>query len=188
VSDWRSDEFRSREISRRSRRGRYHVYSLGKKVFTQMHFAALSSHRTHSVFYPYSVYAHTQAHARNPIQKGIIVTFPVSTPSLAVSPLFNHTSPPSPSYTKCPGNKKFATPSFTAYSCPHAPHTNFPSCIQVSSSTRCRSCAVWLGVSSEGSTVSVVVVSSAEFEASMRSAGVGAVGGRVGRPSCGSWR
>lgn len=80
--------------------------------------------------------------------------------------------------TKCPGNKKFATPSLTAYSCPQLPQTSFPSCIQVSNSTRCRSCAVCDGVSSP-STASVV---SSAF--SMRSAGVGAVGGRAGSPSC----
>lgn len=94
------------------------------------------------------------------------------------------------SHTKCPGNKKFATPSFTAYSCWHAPHTSFPSFIHVSSSILCRSFAVWLGSSSSSSCASAAGVASAvssadaeDDEGSTRSAGVGAVGGSSGRPS-----
>jgi hypothetical protein len=84
------------------------------------------------------------------------------------------------------GSRKFATPSFTAYSCPQHPHTNLPSCMHVSRSTRWRSFAVWLGVCSVAAPVAGAesVVSSAELEESMRSAGVGAVSGRAGRPNC----
>ena len=56
------------------------------------------------------------------------------TPSIPSAPPHTH--------TKCPGSKKFATPSFTAYSCPQHPHTSLPSCIHVSSNTRCKSLAV----------------------------------------------
>lgn len=56
------------------------------------------------------------------------------TPSIPSAPPHTH--------TKCPGSKKFATPSLTAYSCPQHPHTSLPSCIHVSSNTRCKSTAV----------------------------------------------
>ncbi|KAL6164371.1 hypothetical protein ACJQWK_10036 [Exserohilum turcicum] len=111
--------------------------------------------------------------------------------SFSLSLLIPHTHMLLTPYTKCPGSKKFATPSLTAYSCSHAPHTNFPSFMHVSSSTLCRSFAVWLGSSSSSSCCSAPAgaesgVSRAEAEVddgSTRSAGVGAVGGRAGRPS-----
>ena len=40
-------------------------------------------------------------------------------------------------HTKCAGNKKFAMPSLTAYSCPQFPHTSFPLTICVSNNSVC---------------------------------------------------
>lgn len=84
-------------------------------------------------------------------------------------------------YTKCPGSKKFGTPSSTLYSCAQFPHTSLPSRTVVSTSTRWRSRAVWLGTSSASSSSVPGVV-----PGSMRSSRVGARSGREGRPSCGA--
>lgn len=81
--------------------------------------------------------------------------------------------------TRCPGSKKFATPSLTAYSCPHAPHTSLPSDMHVSISTLCKSLAVC-----DGSCSSSVFSSLLDAGPSTRSAGAGALAGRSGRPSC----
>ena len=113
--------------------------------------------------------------------KGII-TFPVPPPAHPVSCLASmHPAslPPLHAHTKCPGSKKFATPSLTAYSCPQHPHTSLPSCIHVSSNTRCKSCAVCDGVSSPCWSA----VSSDVFDESIKSAGVGGVSDNSGRPN-----
>jgi hypothetical protein len=123
-----------------------------------------------------------------------------SSPSSRIpTPYFPIVSPclmphiPSPPYTKCAGSKKFATPSITLYSCPQFPHTNLPSRTHVSSSTRCRSLAVWLGISSNSSSsasasvpsvaIAVAGVGAAEADPSIKSSLVGGVAGSSGRPS-----
>lgn len=85
--------------------------------------------------------------------------------------------------TKCPGSKKFATPSMTLYSCAQFPQTSFPSLIPVSRRMRCRSFAVWLGISSTSATASVASSGWGCAPPSTRSSRVGAVSGREGSPS-----
>jgi hypothetical protein len=65
------------------------------------------------------------------------------------------------------GSKKFAIPSFTAYSCPQFPHTNLPLKIDVSMSKVCKSFAVC-----EGSPSDVI-----------NSSGSGVSAGKFGSPS-----
>lgn len=110
-----------------------------------------------------------------------ISCFPIPPPhhTSLLDIIHSHLSP-NHHYTKCPGSKKFATPSITLYSCPHSPHTNLPSFTHVSSSTLCRSFAVCVGTSSTPSSPSVALPFSPP---STRSSRVGGVGGRSGRPS-----
>lgn len=111
-----------------------------------------------------------------------LLSFPFSLPLLSPlpSPLSDPSSVILSPHTKCPGSKKFGTPSSTAYSCPQLPHTSFPSLTVVSSSTRCRSLAVWLGSSSLPSSPSPTPPSFA----TTRSSRVGAVAGSSGNPNC----
>ena len=78
-----------------------------------------------------------------------------------------HPANPSPKYrtaqTRWFGSKKFAIPSLTRYSCPQFPHTSIPSLTLVSNNSVCSSLIIFSSFSS--------------------SSFVGAVGGRVGKPS-----
>lgn len=116
-------------------------------------------------------------------EKGIISSVTASARLPTLPNLSNPRNPPPALpqrvYTKCAGSKKFATPSLTAYSCPQLPQTSFPSLIHVSSNTRCRSLAVWLGTSSADSAPSAAPAA----PPSTRSDFSGTVGGSVGSPN-----
>lgn len=135
-------------------------------------------HPSDTVQYNYSRTPSPPSTPRAPHTRALDIPspFPPSFTPPNLSPSFQITL-----YTKCPGSKKFGTPSNTLYSCAQFPHTSFPSLTVVSSNILCRSLAVWLGTSSTASAPSVDPV--APVPGSIRSSRVGGVTGSGGSPS-----